>query len=175
MSIFSNELLQELRIYIECHRENAKLEIIKMCSEVRLESSSNYIEMIAEEGVALAEYIKKKRKPSFREVLFQFIDDAGMIDSDVYKKAEIDRRHFSKIRSNGDYRPSKNTVVALALALKLNKGDTDILLSAAGYSLSESDTFDLIIQFCIEKKIHAISDVNRALVYFSFKPLGGVE
>jgi len=106
--------------------------------------------------------------------LFSFIDKKGVSDPDIYKKAGIDRRHFSKIRSNPDYRPGKNTVIALALALELNKKETDKLLSSAGYSLSDSDTFDLVIQFCVEKKIYDIHDVNQALDYFSLKPLIGV-
>ena len=106
--------------------------------------------------------------------MFSLIDKKGASDPDIYKKAGIDRRHFSKIRSNPDYRPVKNTVIALALALELNKKETDKFLSSAGYSLSDSDTFDLVIQFCVEKKIYDIHDVNQALDYFSLKPLIGV-
>ncbi|KNY28872.1 hypothetical protein [Pseudobacteroides cellulosolvens] len=122
----------------------------------------------------MEEYIKNNRKPTFNQVLFSFIDRKGTTDSDIYKKAGIDRRHFSKIRSNPDYRISKNTAVSLSLALELTKKDTDKLLSAAGYSLSDSDTFDLVIQFCMEKKMYDIHNVNEALVYFSLKPLSGV-
>lgn len=118
-------------------------------------------------------FIAQKRKPTLQKVLFDFIDKKGTAsDSAIYKKAGIDRRHFSKIRSNQEYRPSKNTVIALALALKLNKKETDKLLSSAGYSLSDSDTSDLVIQFCIERKIFDIHQVNYALDYFSQKPLG---
>jgi len=82
----------------------------------------------------------------------------------------IDRRHFSKIRS-ANYRIGKNTVISLVLALKLNKKEAEELLNAAGYSLSDSDTFDLIIQYFLEKKIYDILTVNQALDYFSLKPL----
>ncbi len=67
----------------------------------------------------------------------------------------------------------KNTIIALALALELNKKETDELLSPAGYSLSDSDTCDLVVQFCLEKKIYNIHDVNQALDFFSLKPLVG--
>jgi hypothetical protein len=67
-----------------------------------------------------------------------------------------------------------HTVIALAMALELNKKETDKLLSSAGFTLSESETFDLVIQFCLEKKIYDIHDVNHALDYFSLKPLVGV-
>jgi len=98
------------------------------------------------------------------------IDKKGARDSDVYKKAGIDRRHFSKIR-NPAYRPGKNTVIALALALELDKKETDELLSAAGYSLSDRSISVLVILFFLEKKIYDIDAVNQALHYFSQKPL----
>lgn len=116
-------------------------------------------------------FVKSKRKLTFNQVLFEYIDKKGAADSDIYKKAGIDRRHFSKIRSNPDYRPGKNTVIALALALHLDRNKADNLLRSAGYSLSDSDTFDLVIQFCLAKSIYGIHDVNMALDYFSLKPL----
>ncbi|GAM14552.1 hypothetical protein [Mesobacillus selenatarsenatis] len=120
-------------------------------------------------------FIAQKRKPTLQKVLFDFIDKKGAAsDAEIYKKAGIDRRHFSKIRSNPEYRPSKNTVIALGLALELNKKETDKLLSSAGYSLSDSETSDLVIQFCIERNIYEIHQVNYALDYFSQKPLGGI-
>ena len=97
-----------------------------------------------------------------------------MSDPVIYNRAGIDRRHFSKIRSNSNCRPGKNTAIALAIALELNQKETMNLLSAAGYSLSESDTFDLVIQFCLMKKIYNIHSVNQALDYFGLKPLTGV-
>lgn len=121
----------------------------------------------------LEDFINHNRKPTFNQVLFNFIDNKGVSDPNIYKRVGIDRRLFSKIRSNPDYRPRKNTALALALALELNKKETDKLLSAAGYSLSDSDTFDLVIQFCIDKKIYDIHNVNDALDYFSLKPLIG--
>ena len=122
----------------------------------------------------LEDFIKNTRKPTFSEVLFRFIDRIQASDADVYKRAGIDRRHFSKIRSNSKYGPRKNTVIALALSLELSKVETDKLLGSAGYSLSESDTFDLVIQFFLEKKIYNIQDVNQTLEYFNLKPLSGV-
>ncbi|WP_096155533.1 hypothetical protein [Bacillus sp. FJAT-45066] len=126
------------------------------------------------EMIHMENFIKEKRKPTLQELLFQFIDNIGESDADVYKRAGIDRRHFSKIRSNPEYKPSKNTVISLVLSLKLRLKDAEELLSSAGYTLSESETFDLIIQYCIENEIYSITDVNQALAYFSLKPLGGV-
>jgi hypothetical protein len=121
----------------------------------------------------LEDFIKTNRKPTFNQVLFSFIDKKGDCDLAIYKRAGIDRRHFSKIRSNPNYRLGKNTAIALALALELNKKETDKLLCSAGYSFSDSDTFDLVIQFCVDKKIYDIHNVNEALDYFSLKPLIG--
>lgn len=96
--------------------------------------------------------------------LFAFIDRTEQKDSDVYKKALIYRRLFSKIRSNKKYIPSKRTVVALCLAPNPSREDADRLLFSAGYSLSRADDFDLVIAFCIKKKIFDFFDINEVLV-----------
>jgi hypothetical protein len=119
----------------------------------------------------LEDFINTNRKSTFAQVLFKQIDTKGHTDSEIYKKARIDRRLFSKIRSSPNYRPGKSTAIALALALELNKEETEELLSSAGFSLSDSDTFDLVIQFCLEKRIYDLDEVNQALDYFSIKPL----
>lgn len=103
-------------------------------------------------------------KNACRFFLFAFIDRTEQKDSDVYKKALIDRRLFSKIRSNKKYIPSKRTVVALCLAPSPSREDADRLLSSAGYSLSRADDFDLVIAFCIEKKIFDFFDINEVPV-----------
>ncbi|WP_206812547.1 hypothetical protein [Paradesulfitobacterium ferrireducens] len=78
------------------------------------------------------------------------------------------------MRSDPEYSPGKNTAIALAIALELNKKQTEKLLGAASYSLYESDTFDLVIQFCLDKKKYDLNDINQALDYFSLKPLARV-
>lgn len=176
--MLDENLLIELQEYIEKHLERLDYvlyEPVRYDSidklDTELDVRHDYIGTLDTE---LENFIRDNRKPTFHQLLFSFIDKKGASDSDVYKRAGIDRRHFSKIRSNPDYRPGKNTVIALALALELNKKETDKLLSAAGYSLSESNTFDLIIMFFLDKKIYDIYSVNQALVYFSQKPLAGV-
>ena len=82
------------------------------------------------------QYLQQHRENTFAEQMFAFIDRTGQKDSDIYKKAMIDRRLFSKIRSNKKYIPAKRTVIALCLALELSREDADKLLSSAGYSLS---------------------------------------
>ena len=113
--------------------------------------------------------INEKKEPSFSEKLFEIIDRKGLKDSAVYKKADIDRRLFSKIRSDFDYHPAKNTAIRLCLALELDIIQTERLLESAGYCLSLSSTTDLVIRYCIEHKIFDIISVNEAIEYFSGK------
>ena len=114
-------------------------------------------------------YLRYNRDLSFNELLFLLIDRTGQRDSDVYKKAHIDRRLFSKIRSNKKYIPCKKTVIALCLALELDREEADALLSSAGYSLSRADDYDLAIAFCIDKKVFDFFEVNEVMAHFGFE------
>ncbi|MEH7247738.1 hypothetical protein V7114_13245 [Neobacillus niacini] len=157
--MFDRELFQELQKYVEFHLNVQVLESISFQRSEELHS------------IEIEDFIKIKRQPTFHQTLFRFIDKKGVSDSDIYKRAGIDRRHFSKIRSNPEYKPKKNTVIALALALELTKKETEKLLGSSGYTLSDSETFDLVIQFCLEKKIYDFYHINQALDYFSLNPL----
>lgn len=110
-------------------------------------------------------------KPKFSEVLIKFIDEKHMTDAECYKKAGVDRRLFSKIRSDKDYTPSKKTVFAFILALKLNRADAQKLMESAGYSISYSYLRDVIISFCIENSIYNIYDVNSLLLEKGLEPI----
>ena len=114
-------------------------------------------------------YMTQNKDASFNELLFMMIDRTGQKDSDVYKRARIDRRLFSKIRSSKKYVPSKKTVIALCLALELSRDDANALLSAAGYSLSRSDEYDLAISFCISRGIFDFYDINELLYELGFE------
>ncbi len=157
--MFDRELFQELQKYVELHLNVQVLESISFQRSEELQS------------IEIEDFIKIKRQPTFHQTLFRFIDKKGVSDSDIYNRAGIDRRHFSKIRSNPEYKPKKNTVIALALALELTKKETEKLLGSSGYTLSDSETFDLVIQFCLEKKIYDFYHINQALDYFSLNPL----
>jgi len=173
VSVLGEKLLLELRDYVERRwDDNLSLSESIIVEEPAVDHSKPlaYSPHISE----VEEYVEKTRQPSFQQVLFDYIDAKNASDADIYKKAGVDRRHFSKIRSKSGYRPGRNTVIALAIALELDKKETDKLLGSAGYSLSESETFDLVIQFCLEKKIYNMDDVNQALDYFSLKPLFGM-
>lgn len=110
----------------------------------------------------------------FSTTLMRLIDAKGFKkDSDVYRKANIDRRLFSKIRSNENYAPSKPTVLALAIALELTLDQTDDLLERAGFALSRSRKFDVIVEYFIKSKRYDIFEINEVLFKYDQPLLGG--
>ena len=98
---------------------------------------------------------------TFQELLFKFIDKSGLTDIEVYKKAFITRKLFSKIRSDKDYHPSFGTVTLLALALKLNFEEYEHLLKSASYSLATNSYSGITIKYCFEHKIYDVIDANN--------------
>lgn len=124
--------------------------------------------------VSLDDMIQNTGK-SFQQKLFDLIDEKGMDDVTVYKGAYVSRKVFSSIRCKEDYRPKKQTAIALGLALRLNMSEMEDLLARAGFAFSPSSKSDLIIQFCIHKGIYDLMEVDKILFKYQQPTLSSEE
>ncbi len=175
----SKELLQSIASYIEENYVEAcdYSAVEKICSRRRdmgrskSAPLSSRAPMAAAKPVSLEDMLKQE-DAGFTETLLKLIDKTGKKDSEIYKKANISKQHFSKIRNNPHYRPTKPTAVALALALELNLEETRDLIGRAGYALTNSSTFDLIIRYFIEHQQYNVIEINIALYEFDQSMLG---
>ena len=127
----------------------------------------------ADTACSLQDFVKEK-DAGFTETLLSLIEKGGHKKSAIYKKANISKQHFSKLVNDPNARPSKQTAIALALALELDLEETRDLIGRAGYALTNSSTFDLIIRYFIEHRSYNIIEINIALYEFDQVLLGSV-
>ena len=161
----ADEKRAAIRSYIERHYEPEKgaQEQLSMCEAVK------------PYGVQPLEGLLEHMGETFTEMLMRLIDEKGRTDADVYRKANLDRRLFSKIRSNREYQPKKSTVLALAISLELSLDETKELLERAGYAFSASRKSDIIIRYFIEHREYDLFSINEILFFFHQPLLGSLK
>lgn len=161
------KIFAELDTFLSTYISQLPEKVMEQCSYQQLDSA-NLSEQIGS-------YITKQLDMTFSERLFQHIDELGYTDVEVYRSAHIDRRVFSKIRSNKDYRPSKITVIQLALALELSLDEVNELLQSAGFALSNSNIFDVILQYCFIHGHYEFYLVNAMLDQYQLEAIGVIK
>ena len=118
------------------------------------------------------DFIFAHLEDNFTQRLWKYIKKKGLSDVEVYKRANLDRRLFSKIRNEKTYKPSKGTAIALGVALELDEDEFADLLKRAGFALSNGNKEDVIVNYFLEQKLYDLAVINEALVYYGFQTLG---
>ena len=170
----SEQLFRRVASYIDDHyaQERAYVTCSRMREDMVCESVRPMPCAAAPKKKPSLAEILKQADAGFTETLLKKIDESGHKDSTIYKRANISKQHFSKIRNNPAYKPTKATAIALALALEMDLEQTKDLIGRAGYALTNSSKFDLIVQFFIENRNYNVVEINMALYEFDQPLLG---
>jgi len=175
----SQKLQDDIDEYIDehnaCSTLNGEYENgVRPRPPVSIISNLSGVSSMAVMSDAIPDFFKAKGD-TFQERLFKLIDEKGMTDVQVYSKADIDRKLFSKIRSNKDYKPKKNTVLLLCLAMELDMNETSDLLRRAGYALTDGSISDRIISYCIQNNNYNIGEIDAYLLQYNQETLWKYE
>ena len=169
----SKDLLGAVESYIDEHYVDTHRIRLRELLDVESQTMSDAIMAPSPAGIPGGfETIIDELDEPFNTTLLRLIDAKGKTDAEVYKRANIDRKLFSKIRTGKDYTPSKRTILALAIALELTLEETDDLLERAGYALSHSQKFDVIVEFFILNQKYNIFEINEVLFKYDQPLLG---
>ena len=174
--LFNNDLRKQLDTYIDIYYEKPEETYSAHSDNLYELPECNKCEckIAFKPGILALDDQLNNLDESFVEMLLRKIDERELSDPEVYKGANIDRRLFSKIRSNLHYHPSKSTALALAISLKLSYDETEKLLKCAGYAFSKSERFDVIVEYFIKNEIYDIYLINEALFEYDERLLGNL-
>ena len=174
--MLSKEILEQINSYVGKNlRYRPPKKIRTPATEIEIEKCRKIVccKILALPEEQLEKKLAAVNKETFAEYLLRYMNERGANLVEVYRRVNLDRRIFSKLRTNRYYKPHKRTIFIIAFGLKLNLAETEDLLDRAGYSFSNYDKADVIAKFFFEQNIHDLFTVNEALDHYGCRPLNG--